>query len=122
MLNDEAISLKKQKIKYWIYMVIFWALGILLSMFVQDLLYGWGNPRVITSFTHIKSRLGEVIAFGMSVVVILYSIIATALLIYGSFKPGLKKLNYRGYSKAHSLVLFALIFYTVLFMVFFYKF
>ncbi len=107
MENKVKKNQNKYQISYWIYSIIFWIIGVLLAIFIQDLLLGWGNPRAITTFTHIKNRLGEVVAFGMSVVILLYSTVATSLLIFGIFKPGLSKFNYKFYSKMHSLIFFS---------------
>lgn len=113
---------KLKKIKYWVFSAIYILIGYFLINFCTELLNGWNNPKIVSTFTWIKSRLGEVIGFGISVVFIIYVVSSIILLIVNVNKFGFKNINYQALLRLHSVVLTAMIIYVVLYSIFFIKF
>lgn len=109
-------------LKYWILTIIYIVLGYFLLNFCNELFNSWNNPVTISNISWIKGRLGEIIAFGLSVVFIIYVLSSLILLIININKFGFKNINYKALSRLHSVVLTAVIIYGIIFSIIFLKF
>ncbi|MDP2683762.1 MAG: hypothetical protein Q8P20_01770 [bacterium] len=113
---------KISKIQYWLFTTFFLVISYFLIIFNTQLVNGWSNLQTVTTFDWIKSRLGEVIGFGISVVILIYFVSSIVILIVNVNKFGFKNINYKALARLHSVVFTALIIYAVLYSIFFIKF
>lgn len=80
----------------------------------------WTDPLYLSSTFYINSRLGEIVAFALCVVMVVYTLVITVLIIISITRNGVKKLNYIIFNQIHTVVLLAfLILWAVFFVVFF---
>jgi len=119
--EEQTPSNGRQALKYWILMILIWIFLVLELWFIIDIFNKWSDPYYSSASSVFSSRLGELIAFALCVVMALYSIIATLIVIGHIVHRSLKRVQYRVLTRMHSLVLTAFIVHWLIFLAIFFR-
>lgn len=120
-VNNKEGSDSLLALKYWILMFIIWIFFVFEVWFIVFIIQKWGDPFYLSSDSILSSRLGEMIAFALCVVMVLYTIFASLVVIGHLVHNRLKGPQYRALIRMHSLVLFAFIMHWVIFLIIFFR-
>jgi hypothetical protein len=122
----EKIEAEKQSnsllaLKYWILMFIIWMFFVFEVWFIVFIIQKWGDPYYLSSDSILSSRLGEMIAFALCVVMVLYTIFASLVVIGHLVNNKLKDPQYRALIRMHCLVLCAYVIHWIIYLVIFFR-
>ncbi len=106
----------KQTIMHWSLMLILWIIMVLEAKLVIDILNWWSDPFYLPNEEYIRSRIIEMVALALSVVMVLYTFGVTGFNFIHIAKNGFKNVRYAGFIRINSLILTAFISHWAIFV------
>jgi len=120
-VNNKEESNSLLALKYWILTFIIWLFFVFEVWFIIFIIQKWGDPYYLSSNSILSSRLGEMIAFALCVVMVLYTIFASLAVIGQLVNNKLKDPQYRVLIRMHCLVLCAYVIHWIICLVIFFR-
>ncbi len=120
-VNNKEESNSLLSLKYWILMFIIWMFFVFEVWFIVFIIQKWGDPYYLSSDSILSSRLGEMVAFALCVIMVLYTIFASLVVIGHLVHNKLKDPQYRALIRMHTLVLSAFIIHWIICLIIFFR-
>ena len=106
-------------IKYWMLMLIFWILSYFEIQFIQKTIANWRDPFYLTEYTLGISRIAEISAFALVIILLIYSFGSTVLLIRHLIRTKFHHIRYHALARMHVLVMVVFIIYWAIYILLF---
>jgi len=107
-----------QKMWHWVLLAILWLLLYFELYYIIDIAEKWSNPFYLSANGFFNSRLAEILAFALCVVMSLYTAGISIFFVILLLKQGYKNLEFYALVRLHLLAITSFVIYWGLFMLF----